>query len=439
MINFSKPIVATLGDDIVLPCRLEPAVDASGLTLERARPDLNPRFVHLRRSGVELQIKKHKSFQGRTSLFDHELQSGNLSLKLSRVTLSDRGTYKCFLPGLDTQSSVQLVVGQRNELQKTKKEHQDNNARMENTLQDLETGLKECRDQIKEQLDKQQTEKEENRKKLQAVEEEITEREQRMDKPERLIQQKESLLKAEWKSNETMRNYEELKMKMENLLEPIELEKRWSQVIGSQLVMAIVGEDVVLPCPLDAPVDPLSMTLEWGRPDLEPRFVHVWHNGQVLLDDQNEAYKGRTSLSINDLKSGDISLKLSTVKTSDTGRYRCYNPKLGKEYFVELLVAAVSWPAVSLAGLHRASAGAVLLCESGGWYPEPELLWLDAEGNLLSAGAPESVRGPDDLYALSGRATVEKRHGNSFTCRVHQKSGNRTRDAHITVPGSTDS
>ncbi|XP_037615039.1 butyrophilin subfamily 2 member A1-like [Sebastes umbrosus] len=208
-----------------------------------------------------------------------------------------------------------------------------------------------------------------------------------------------------------------------------------SQEIGPpRPVMAMVGDDIVLPCQLDPPMNAVSMTLEWGRPDLNPRFVHVWHAGQELLTDQNEAYKGRTSVSIEKLKHGDMSLTLSTVKISDNGMYRCYTPKQSKEYFVELLVGAVSSPAISLAGIDKATRGVMLDCRSEGWYPEPEVLWLDGEGNLLSAGPPETVRGPDDLYTVSSRVTVEKRHSNSFTCRVQQKNTNQTRETHIHLP-----
>ena len=64
------------------------------------------------------------------------------------------------------------------------------------------------------------------------------------------------------------------------------------------------------------------------------------------------------------------------------------------------------------------------------------MFWLDGEGNLLSAGPTETVRGPDDLYTVSSRVTVEKRHNNSFTCRVQQNHTNQTREAQIHVPGS---
>uniref|UniRef100_A0A3Q2W8E0 Immunoglobulin V-set domain-containing protein n=1 Tax=Haplochromis burtoni TaxID=8153 RepID=A0A3Q2W8E0_HAPBU len=71
-------------------------------------------------------------------------------------------------------------------------------------------------------------------------------------------------------------------------------------------LIVVAGDDIVLPCQLEPPVDAVQMTIEWGKPDLNPRFVFVWHNGQELQTDQNTAYKGRVSLSIDKLKHGDI-------------------------------------------------------------------------------------------------------------------------------------
>lgn len=39
MVGPSQPIVATLGDDIMLPSHLEAAVDAADTTVESTRPD----------------------------------------------------------------------------------------------------------------------------------------------------------------------------------------------------------------------------------------------------------------------------------------------------------------------------------------------------------------------------------------------------------------
>ncbi|XP_059210480.1 butyrophilin-like protein 10 [Centropristis striata] len=190
-----------------------------------------------------------------------------------------------------------------------------------------------------------------------------------------------------------------------------------SQVIGqSQPIVGTVGDDIILPCHLEPAVDASGMTVEWTRPDLDPRLVHGRREGLDLKSEKHPSYRGRTSLFTDELKHGNISLKLSEVKVSDEGVYRCFIPELGKESFVHLVVGAVSSPVIRL--MNNSSRRVVLQCESAGWYPEPEVLWLDGEGKLLSAGPTETVRGPDDLYTVSSRVTVEKRHSNSFTCRV---------------------
>uniref|UniRef100_A0A8C4EVC4 Ig-like domain-containing protein n=1 Tax=Dicentrarchus labrax TaxID=13489 RepID=A0A8C4EVC4_DICLA len=207
-----------------------------------------------------------------------------------------------------------------------------------------------------------------------------------------------------------------------------------SQLIGSpQPIVATVGDDIILPCHLEPAVDVTAKTLEWTRPDLNPRFVYVWRAGQDLVNVKNPGYKGRTSLFAGEVKHGNISLKLSKVKPSDEGRYRCYIPDLTIDSFIELVVGAVSPPVIALSGIERNKGGLDLQCESKGWYPEPEVVWLDGEGNLLSAGPTETVRGPDDLYTVSSRVTVEKRHSNNFTCRVQQKKTHQTRETHIFI------
>ncbi|XP_065806576.1 butyrophilin subfamily 3 member A2-like [Labrus bergylta] len=204
------------------------------------------------------------------------------------------------------------------------------------------------------------------------------------------------------------------------------------EVIGSpQPILAIVGDDIILPCHLRPAMDAASKTVEWTRPDLKPRFVHVWRSGQDLLDAQHPSYEGRTSLFINELKNGNVSLKLSKVRLSDKGKYRCFLPLSDIHSTVELVFGSASSLTVSIS---KASSGVDLQCKSEGWYPEPEVLWLDGEGNLLSAGSTEIIRDPNDLYTVSSRVTVERRHNNMFTCRVTQNNINQTRETHIHVP-----
>lgn len=100
-----------VGEDIMLPCHLEPAVDAVSMTVEWARRDLSPRFVLVRRGGVELLINQNPLYVGRTSLSINKLKHGDASLKLSNVKLSDEGTYICSILTQGTSSEVKVYVG----------------------------------------------------------------------------------------------------------------------------------------------------------------------------------------------------------------------------------------------------------------------------------------------------------------------------------------
>ncbi|XP_051800453.1 uncharacterized protein LOC127532591 isoform X2 [Acanthochromis polyacanthus] len=107
----SQPVLATVGDDVLLSCRLEPAVDASDMSIEWSRGGLDPSYVYVWWDKEELESSKHPDYEGRTSLLFNKLEFGDVSLKLSKVKLSDKGKYGCFIPTLGRGSTVELVVG----------------------------------------------------------------------------------------------------------------------------------------------------------------------------------------------------------------------------------------------------------------------------------------------------------------------------------------
>uniref|UniRef100_A0A3Q4G3R1 Ig-like domain-containing protein n=1 Tax=Neolamprologus brichardi TaxID=32507 RepID=A0A3Q4G3R1_NEOBR len=202
-----------------------------------------------------------------------------------------------------------------------------------------------------------------------------------------------------------------------------------SDVIGSdEPVKANVGEDVILPCHLEPPFNVSTLTVEWKR---NKTYVHVYRSMKHDPNQQNSHFINRTYLFCDEIGKGNISLLLRNVSKEDEGVYICYYSYWS--WFSFLFLGAVSFPKVTV--ISKNSSKVVLQCESAGWYPEPELLWLDGEGNLLSAGPTETLRGPDDLYTVSSRVTVEKRHSNNITCRVQQRNTNQSRETHIHVPG----
>uniref|UniRef100_A0A3B4GYD1 Ig-like domain-containing protein n=1 Tax=Pundamilia nyererei TaxID=303518 RepID=A0A3B4GYD1_9CICH len=125
VIGSNLPIIAAPGDDVILPCHLEPMFDVQGLTVEWSKPDLKPdpsdrlsrvKYVHLYRDRKEVPDMKMASYFRRTELFMDDMKHGNISLKILNVSEEDNGRYRCFIPKLQSRvkaAVVELVVGEK--------------------------------------------------------------------------------------------------------------------------------------------------------------------------------------------------------------------------------------------------------------------------------------------------------------------------------------
>ncbi|XP_036829609.1 butyrophilin subfamily 2 member A1 isoform X2 [Oncorhynchus mykiss] len=212
------------------------------------------------------------------------------------------------------------------------------------------------------------------------------------------------------------------------------------QLVGSaDPVVALAGDNVILPCYLEPNVSAVDKMVEWTRSDLKPQRVHLYREGRDSDGEQLPSYRGRTSLFKEELKNSNVSLKLTGVTLSDAGDYKCFIPTL-KETTIPLIVGVVSQPVISINGTK--DWGVVLKCDSGGWYPQPELEWLDSHGNVLSATEPtetsnstETEMNPEGRYTVRRYVTVRNTDNNRFTCRVVQPQINQTRETQIHVPG----
>ncbi|XP_031676764.1 uncharacterized protein LOC116371838 isoform X2 [Oncorhynchus kisutch] len=212
------------------------------------------------------------------------------------------------------------------------------------------------------------------------------------------------------------------------------------QLVGSaDPVVALAGDDVILPCYLEPNVSAVDMMVEWTRSDLKTQRVHLYREGRDSNGEQLPSYRGRTTLFKEELKNSNVSLKLTGVTLSDAGDYKCFIPILTRETTIPLIVGAVSQPVISINGTK--DWGVVLKCDTGGWYPQPELEWLDSHGNVLSATEPtetsnstETEINPEGRYTVRRYVTIRNTDNNRFTCRVVQPQINQTRETQIHVP-----
>ncbi|CAJ1085716.1 CD276 antigen-like [Xyrichtys novacula] len=203
-----------------------------------------------------------------------------------------------------------------------------------------------------------------------------------------------------------------------------------SQLIGStETVVGLAGHHCVLPCSLKPATNVAEKTVEWTRSDLNPSYVHIFRQGRLLYDDVNPSFLQRTNLFEQELRNGNMSLKLSDLKISDTGMYTCKLITMSESFIqVSVVIGAVSEPQISL---ERYKDKLVFKCEARNWYPEPKMEWRDSEGRIIPH-EDRIERG--EYFSVYSRITVDIAASENYTCTVRQKDIRETREIVISPP-----
>lgn len=100
-----------MGEDVVLPCRLSPRLDAENMEVRWFRSRFSS-YVHLYRSGQDYYSSQMPEYQERTELLKEGISVGNVSLRILRTRLSDEGQYQCLIKDGNSyeEATVELKV-----------------------------------------------------------------------------------------------------------------------------------------------------------------------------------------------------------------------------------------------------------------------------------------------------------------------------------------
>nr|XP_055067124.1 CD276 antigen-like [Misgurnus anguillicaudatus] len=153
-----------------------------------------------------------------------------------------------------------------------------------------------------------------------------------------------------------------------------------SQQVPVEKIVAPPGSNVTLSCsfPVKPNMDFESLVINWQRGD---KVVHSFYHRSDQLDNQNEVYKGRTSLFNDQLQTGNASLMLNDIQPEHDGDYKCSvtcnNGPYGQK--VQLLVAA-PYDEPEIAVQYLCKNITVSLSSSHG-FPEPDVTWFAPIGD----------------------------------------------------------
>uniref|UniRef100_A0A8C7ETQ8 Butyrophilin subfamily 1 member A1 n=1 Tax=Neovison vison TaxID=452646 RepID=A0A8C7ETQ8_NEOVI len=106
VIGPSEPIVAMLGTDIVLPCRVSPAMNVESMELRWFRSEFSE-AVYVYKDGMEQAGEQLVDFKGRAELVKDYITEGRVAVRIYGLRISDNGIYKCFFQkGSDSEEAT---------------------------------------------------------------------------------------------------------------------------------------------------------------------------------------------------------------------------------------------------------------------------------------------------------------------------------------------
>ncbi|XP_054980315.1 butyrophilin-like protein 1 [Sorex araneus] len=105
------PIIAVVGDNITLPCRVSPAMNAENMELRWFRSKFS-QAVFIYQNHQEEKEEQLAQYTGRTSLETDLLSQGEGNIHIHKVQVSDAGKYTCFFrkEGFSKEAVLELKV-----------------------------------------------------------------------------------------------------------------------------------------------------------------------------------------------------------------------------------------------------------------------------------------------------------------------------------------
>lgn len=105
----SDPIVAVLGGDAVLSCRVFPAMNAEDMELRWFRSKFSE-AVFIYQNREEQSEQQMGCYAGRASLVRDLLSQGEAAILIRQVQVSDNGLYTCFFRKGDFHKEASLEL-----------------------------------------------------------------------------------------------------------------------------------------------------------------------------------------------------------------------------------------------------------------------------------------------------------------------------------------
>ncbi|XP_075770444.1 butyrophilin subfamily 3 member A3-like isoform X2 [Pelodiscus sinensis] len=200
-------------------------------------------------------------------------------------------------------------------------------------------------------------------------------------------------------------------------------------------VIGFIGEDVILPCQMIAANIPEDINVQWRLVTPQENRDVSSYNRANKEEKQDVRYQGRTEFFHHGMSTGNMSLKLKNVQSSDSGNYVCrvVSENWYDETEMEMQVTARGGES-SIFLEHYTGQGINLACRTEGWFPEPQVLWLASEGENRTEKMTTIYRKtPAGTYNIESSIHIEPGSNNEVSCKIINNVLNTSSESRVLI------
>ncbi|XP_038586715.1 immunoglobulin superfamily member 11-like isoform X2 [Micropterus salmoides] len=301
---------------VLLPCEFN-TFDLDDPTVVWSRYDLNPPTVHQRQQEGEGLTYQNQLYSGRTSMMTDALETGDLSLKLTKLQLSDSGTYTCtvrWLGGQRRVGNIQLKVKVSQHASAVELYDREEFVLLPCEFQTFEmdnpTVVWSRYDLDPPTIHQRQQEGDELKDQNQLYSGRTSMMTDALETGDLSL----NLTKLHWSDSGSYT------CTAKGLGGQLRVRNIQLQVKVYQVEVDSEVESVLLPCKTTVHL-PEDVTVEWRNS--YNMTVHVYKNGSDQPEEQHSFYRGRTEMKKNLQRPGDLSLTLKYPTNYNSNTYTC--------------------------------------------------------------------------------------------------------------------
>ncbi|XP_015450543.1 selection and upkeep of intraepithelial T-cells protein 7-like [Pteropus alecto] len=215
----------------------------------------------------------------------------------------------------------------------------------------------------------------------------------------------------------------------------ISTSENWTVNTSPGHLVAIVGGQAELSCHLFPPQSAKHMEVCWFKGD-RSKLVHLYRGGQEVNEEAAPEYVDRTEFVKEAIGEGRLTLRLHNISVSDDGPYQCSFKDSDFHGVASMNLSVAALGLETQIHIKTPSAdGLMVECNSGGWFPQPQMEWRDNNGEVVPPSSKSYSQDGAKLFHVEMTLLLRNRSQGNMTCYIRNPLIGEGKQTNIIIVG----